>query len=56
MGELIGKEPIFEYTPEMYVSLVPDTAFMHEVLGHCEVKWRDGCRMLVEQCYPDLLK
>ncbi len=56
MGELIGKEPIFEYTPEMYGALVPDTTFMHEVLGHAEVRWRDGCRMLVEQCYPELLK
>jgi hypothetical protein len=26
---------------------------MHEVLGHCEVSWREGCRMLVEQCYPN---
>jgi len=56
MGELVGKEPIFEYTPDTYGSLVPDTALMHEVLGHCEVEWRDGCRMLVEQCYPDLMK
>lgn len=56
MGELIGKEPIFEYTPEAYTALVPDTTLMNEVLGRCEVRWRDGCRMLVEQCYPDLLK
>ena len=56
MGELIGKEPIFEYTEAAWVSLVPDTTLMHEVLGHCETKWRDGCRKLVEQCYPELLK
>ena len=56
MGELIGREPIFEYTPEMYTSLVPDTTFMHEALGHSKVKWRDGCRMLVEQAYPELMK
>ena len=55
LGELVGKEPIFEYTPDTWCSLVPDTTFMHEVLGHCEVSWRDGCRMLVEQCYPELL-
>jgi UDP-glucuronate 4-epimerase len=56
MGELIGKEPIFEYTTAAWCSLVPDTTFMHEVLGHCEVTWREGCRMLVEQCYPELLE
>jgi UDP-glucuronate 4-epimerase len=55
LGELVGKDPIFEYTPDTWCSLVPDTTFMHEVLGHCEVSWRDGCRMLVEQCYPELL-
>jgi nucleoside-diphosphate-sugar epimerase len=56
MGELIGKEPIFEYTTAAWCSLVPDPTFMHEVLGHCEVTWREGCRMLVEQCYPELLE
>jgi len=56
MGELIGKDPIFEYTPAAYRSLVPDTTLMHETLGHCEVRWQDGCRMLVEQCYPELLR
>jgi UDP-glucuronate 4-epimerase len=55
MGELVGKEPIFEYTPKTWCSLVPDTTFMNDVLGHCEVKWRDGCRMLVAQCYPELV-
>ena len=56
MGELIGKQPIFEYTTKAWCSLVPDTTFMHEVLGHCETTWRDGCRKLVEQCYPELLE
>src|SRR5438270_11146735 len=56
MGELVGKQPIFEYTTETWCSLVPDTTFMHEVLGHCEQTWREGCRMLVEQCYPELVR
>jgi nucleoside-diphosphate-sugar epimerase len=55
MGALIGKEPTFHYTTEAWGSLVPDTTLRNEVLGPCEVRWRDGCRMLVEQCYPDLL-
>jgi hypothetical protein len=56
MGELIGKEPSFEYTNAAWSSLVPDTSFRREVLGRCEIGWRDGCRMLVEQCYPELVK
>jgi nucleoside-diphosphate-sugar epimerase len=55
MGRLIGKEPIFEYTTDAWRSLVPDTTLMHEALGRCDVSWRDGCRMLVEQCYPEML-
>jgi UDP-glucuronate 4-epimerase len=55
MGELIGSEPTFEYTDSTWCSLVADVTFMHETLGHCEVAWRDGCRMLVDQCYPDLV-
>lgn len=56
IGELVGREPIFEYTPTAWCALVADTTFMHEVLGHCEVGWRDGCRVLVEQCYPELMR
>jgi UDP-glucuronate 4-epimerase len=56
LGELVGKEPVFEYTTKAWCSLVPDTTFMHEVLGHCETRWREGCRALVEQCYPELLR
>ena len=55
MGELIGREPSFEYTNAAWCSLVADTTFRHEVLGHCEVTWREGCRMLVAQCYPELV-
>jgi nucleoside-diphosphate-sugar epimerase len=55
MGQLIGREPVFEPTTSTWSSLVADTTLMHETLGHCEVTWRDGCRRLVEQCYPELL-
>jgi hypothetical protein len=42
--------------PNSYDSYADATGrLQHEVLGHCEVKRRDGCRMLVEQCYPELL-
>ena len=56
MGQLVGREVTFEYTPTAWCSLVADTTFMHEVLGPCQVSWREGCRMLVAQCYPDLVE
>ena len=57
LGSLVGREPLLEYTEEgTYDSLVPDTTLMHEVLGRCEVGWRDGCRRVVEARYPELLR
>ncbi len=56
MGELIGREPSFEYTNAAWCSLVADTTFRHEVLGRCEITWQEGCRTLVAQCYPELVK
>ncbi len=55
LGELVGREPSFQYTSKTWCALVPDTTFRREVLGQCDVTWREGCRMLVEQCYPELL-
>jgi hypothetical protein len=32
-----------------------DTTRMHQILGTCEVSWREGFRLLIEQCFPDRL-
>lgn len=54
-GELLGVEPRFRYTDETYPANQMDTTRMHEVLGPCEVGWREGFRRLIEQCYPEKL-
>ena len=33
MGELVGIEPVFEYTPAAHTALWPDVTYMHEILG-----------------------
>ena len=33
MGELVGVEPVFEYTADAHTPLWPDVTHMHEVLG-----------------------
>lgn len=49
MGELVGKTPRIVYRTEgTYTSLVPDTTLMHEVLGTCQVGWKEMCEKLVE--------
>jgi len=56
MGELVGIEPVFEYSESAHTPLWPDTTYMHEVLGKTEVDWRDGMKRMIEGRYPELLK
>lgn len=56
MGELVGIKPVFEYTPEAHTPLWPDVTYMHEVLGHTKVHWRDGMRRMIEARHPELLR
>ena len=56
MGELIGIEPIFEYTPEAHTPLWPDVTYMHQVLGRTKVPWREGFRRMIEARHPELLR
>jgi|SoiMethySBSTD1v2_1073268.scaffolds.fasta_scaffold971524_1 UDP-glucuronate 4-epimerase len=54
MGELVGVEPILEYTPTAHTPLWPDVTRMHDVLGPTRVPWRDGFRRMVEARYPEI--
>lgn len=54
MGELVGVEPVFEYTLEAHTPLWPDLTRMHEVLGVTKVHWRDGFRRMIEARFPEL--
>jgi UDP-glucuronate 4-epimerase len=54
MGELIGVEPIFEYTPNAHTPLWPDVKRMHEVLGRTKVPWREGFRKMIQARHPEI--
>ncbi|KUI11301.1 epimerase [Mycobacterium sp. GA-1285] len=54
MGELVGVEPVFEYTPEAHTPLWPDVTHMHEVLGRTATGWREGFRRMVEARHPEI--
>jgi UDP-glucuronate 4-epimerase len=56
MGELVGVEPIFEYTSKVHTPLWPDTTLMHKILGRTKVHWRDGFRRMIEARFPELLR
>jgi UDP-glucuronate 4-epimerase len=54
MGELVGIEPKFEYTPDVHTPLWSDVTYMHEVLGRTKVGWREGMRRMIKARYPEL--
>ncbi|WP_317929900.1 NAD(P)-dependent oxidoreductase [Halioxenophilus sp. WMMB6] len=54
LGQLVGKQPIFNYTEEAHTPLWPDTSHMHAVLGHTKVPWREGMRRMVKALHPEL--
>ena len=54
MGQLVGVEPVFEYTEDAHTPLWPDVRRMHEVLGRTKVHWRDGFRRMIAARFPDL--
>lgn len=55
IGGLVGVEPIFDYTPLAHTPLWPDVTYMHEVLGHTTVDWRDGFRRMIKARHPELI-
>jgi nucleoside-diphosphate-sugar epimerase len=54
MGELVGIEPIFEYSQDAHTPLWPDVTYMHEVLGRTQTHWRDGMRKMIRARHPEL--
>ncbi|OBF30046.1 epimerase [Mycobacterium sp. ACS1612] len=54
MGELVGVQPVFMYTPDAHTPLWPDVTHMHDVLGRTKVHWRDGFRRMIESRHPEL--
>jgi len=55
LGELVGIEPIFEYTPDAHTPLWPDVTRMHATLGRTRVPWRDGMRRMVRARHPEIV-
>jgi len=54
MGQLVGIEPIFEYTSQAHTPLWPDVTRMHETLGRTSVPWREGMRRMIIARHPEL--
>jgi UDP-glucuronate 4-epimerase len=55
LGDLAGCEPRVEASDAAIPSAVIDTTRQHELVGRCEVGWRDGFRDVVQALHPELL-
>lgn len=55
LGELIGVEPLFDYTDETIESVKTDNTKMQALVGPAQVEWKDGLRRMVEDRHPDWL-
>jgi nucleoside-diphosphate-sugar epimerase len=55
LGDLVGREPTFTASEAAIPSAVIDTTRQHELVGGCEVGWRDGFRDVVAALHPELL-
>jgi UDP-glucuronate 4-epimerase len=53
-GELAGVVPRITYSDRAWWPLWADVTHMHDVLGRCQVPWRDGFRRTLESRRPDL--
>ncbi|MBV9919468.1 MAG: NAD(P)-dependent oxidoreductase, partial [Pseudonocardia sp.] len=50
-----GREPTFAPSESAIPSAAIDTTRQHELLGRCEVAWRDGFRDVVDALHPELV-
>ncbi len=56
IGELVGREPVFEVSEQALRSGPTDTTRMHELVGRTSVDWRDGIRRMVATFHPELVQ
>ena len=55
LGELVGKEPVFEMSDQALRGNPLDVTLMHELIGGTTVDWRDGMRRMAARSHPDLV-
>ena len=54
MAGLLGVVPKFETRSDGLLSLVTDNTRRRELIGDCEIRWRDGMRRMIEALHPEL--
>jgi UDP-glucuronate 4-epimerase len=55
LGSLIGKDPVFDESPQALRGNPTDATRMHKLIGATTVDWRDGLRRMVATFHPELV-
>jgi hypothetical protein len=56
LASLVGATPVFEYVDNGIPGRAFDNTRRMQLIGRCEVHWRDGFRALAAARYPDLAR
>jgi nucleoside-diphosphate-sugar epimerase len=56
IGELVGREPVFEESGQALRGGPTDTTLMRELAGGTTVDWRDGISRMVRKFHPELVQ
>jgi nucleoside-diphosphate-sugar epimerase len=56
IGELVGREPVFEETRQALRGGPTDATLMRELAGGTTVDWRDGISRMVTKFHPELVR
>jgi UDP-glucuronate 4-epimerase len=55
LGSLVGKEPVFEASPQALRGNPTDPSRMRDLIGGTTVDWRDGFHRMAAKFHPELL-
>jgi UDP-glucuronate 4-epimerase len=55
IGSLVGRDPVFEESPQALRGGPTDTTRMRALIGGTTVDWRDGIRRMVTKFHPELV-
>ena len=55
LGSLVGKEPVFEESPQALRGNPTDASRLRELVGGVTVDWRDGIRRMATRFHPELV-
>jgi UDP-glucuronate 4-epimerase len=54
LGEMLGKTPQITTAPNALPSAAIDTSLQHQLVGDCQISWKEGLRRMMKKTHPGL--